>query len=76
MELISILNHCDRHRGFIDDHAGVSLTARGSTWRSDDGRLGGALLAAPPTAPGYDQLPERRGEFIPLWGSTTKPKSP
>ena len=69
MELITILNHCHHHRGFVYRH-----TRFGSGKKSIEvdvrPRQGSAVVCsgchAP--APGYDHLPERRFEFIPFWG--------
>jgi hypothetical protein len=68
MELITILNRCHRFRGFVpasppqcrqEEHRSSRTTAQG---------FGRSLLALHLPAPGYDQLAERRFEFIPLWG--------
>jgi len=69
MELITILNRCHRFRGFVyrdarfsSDHKSIEVTIRP--------RKGSAAVCSRchQPAPGYDQLPERRFEFIPFWG--------
>ena len=69
MELITILNCCHRFRGFVyhratfsPDHKSIEISVRprkGST---------AVCSRCHQPAPGYDQLAERRFEFIPLWG--------
>ena len=68
MELITILNACHRFRGFVyhratfsPDHKSIEISVRprkGST---------AVCSRCHQPAPGYDQLAERRFEFIPLW---------
>jgi transposase len=74
MELITILNRCHRFRGFIyqhacfgPDHKSIEIAVRP--------RKGSAAVCSGchHPAPGYDQLPERRHEFIPLWGISGLP---
>ena len=69
MELIRILNRCHHFRGFVyrrarfsDDHKSIEITVRP--------RKGTAAICSRCHQPasGYDQLPERRFEFIPFWG--------
>src|SRR5438270_4418774 len=69
MELITILNRCHRFRGFVyqqasfsSDHKSIEIAVRP--------RKGSAAVCSRchQSAPGYDQLPERRFEFIPFWG--------
>ena len=69
MELITILNRCHRFRGFVydrarfrADHKSIEVLVRP--------RKGSAAICSRchQPAPGYDQLAERRFEFIPLWG--------
>jgi hypothetical protein len=69
MELIAILNRCHRFRGFVyqrarfsPDHKSIEVSVRP--------RKGSAAICSRchQPAPGYDQLGERRFEFIPLWG--------
>ena len=69
MELVTILNHCHRHRGFVYQHARFapdkkSIEVDGRPREGSAARCSGGHQ---PT-PGYDHLPERRFEFIPLWG--------
>ena len=69
MELITILNHCHHHRGFVYQNARFSHDKK--TLKVDvRPRRGTAAVCSGchKPAPGYDQLPERRFEFIPLWG--------
>jgi hypothetical protein len=69
MELITILNHCHHNRGFVYQHARF-----GSDQKSIEvdvrPREGSAAVCSGchQPAPGYDHLPERCFEFIPLWG--------
>jgi transposase len=69
MELLTILNHCYHHRGFIyrnarfgPDKKSIEVDVRP--------RQGAAAVCSGchKPSPGYDQLPERRFEFIPFWG--------
>jgi transposase len=69
MELTTILNHCHRHRGFVyqrvrfgPDKKIIEVDVRP--------RQGSAAICSGchQPAPGYDQLSQRRFEFIPLWG--------
>ena len=55
MELITILNRCHRFRGFVYQHAHFSAGKK-------------SIEVAVRPRNGYDQLAERRFEFIPLWG--------
>src|SRR5258707_3915083 len=69
MELITILNRCHRFRGFIYQRARFSADhKRIEVWVRP--RKGSAVICSRChlPAPGYDQLAERRFEFIPLWG--------
>jgi transposase len=69
LQLLTILNRCHRFPGFVYHHARftpdsqcieISVRPRkGSTARCSRCRQ---------PAPGYDQLPQRRFEFIPFWG--------
>jgi len=69
MQLISILNRCHPiprfvyHRAhFTADHKSIEILVRPR-------RRSAALCSrCHQPAPGYDQLPQRRFEFIPLWG--------
>src|SRR5438045_5410084 len=69
LQLITILNRCHRFPGFVyrqarfsSDHKRIEIAVRP--------RKGSAAVCSRchQPAPGYDQLPERRFEFIPLWG--------
>ncbi len=69
MDLITILNRCHHFRGFVyqparfgPDHKSIEVRVRP--------RAGSAAVCSGchRPAPGYDQLSERRFEFIPLWG--------
>lgn len=69
MELLTILNRCYHHRGFVyrrarfsSDHKNIEVDVRS--------RAGSAAVCSGchQPAPGYDHLPERRFEFIPFWG--------
>jgi transposase len=69
MDLITILNHCSHHPGFV---------YRPARWGADKKsieivirpRAGSAAICSGCHRPaaGYDHLPERRFEFIPFWG--------
>jgi len=69
MELTTILNRCHRFRGFVYEHARFS-TDKKSIEVVVRPRKGSAAVCSRChlPAPGYDQLAERRFEFIPLWG--------
>src|SRR5260370_11306476 len=69
MELITILNRCHRFRGFVYQHAYFSADKK-SIEVAVRPRKGSAAVCSRChfPAPGYDQLAERRFEFIPLWG--------
>jgi hypothetical protein len=69
MELITILNRCHRFRGFVYQHAHLSADKK-SIEVAVRPRKGSAAVCSRChlPAPGYDQLAERRFEFIPLWG--------
>jgi transposase len=69
LQLITILNRCHRFPGFVyhqarfsSDHRSIEIAVRP--------RKGSAAICSRchQPAPGYDQLPERRFEFIPFWG--------
>src|SRR5437867_9982921 len=69
MELITILNRCHRFRGFVyhrarfsPDHKTIEVSVRPRK------RSAAVCSRCHQPAPGYDQLAERRFEFIPLWG--------
>ena len=69
MELITILNRCHRFRGFVYRHARFSPDKKSIVVLVRP-RKGSAAVCARchQSAPGYDQLAERRYEFIPFWG--------
>ena len=58
LQLITILNRCHRFRGFV---------YQGATFSSDRKSIEVSVSCHQP-ARGYDQLAERRFEFIPVWG--------
>ncbi len=67
MELITILNRCHRFPGFLYQHARFSPDKKG-IGLSVRPRKGSAAICSRchEATPGYDQLAERRFEFIPL----------
>jgi transposase len=69
MEMLTILNHCHRHPGFV---YGKCRYGPGKKSLEIDvrPRVGSAAVCSGchQPAPGYDRLPERRFEFIPFWG--------
>jgi transposase len=69
LPLLTILNHCHHFRGFVYPHARFSADKK-SIEVAVRPRRGSAAICARchQPAPGYDQLGERRFEFIPLWG--------
>src|ERR1700741_933333 len=69
MELITILNLCHRFRAFVYQHGHFSADKK-SIEVAVRPRKGSAAVCSRChlPAPGYDQLAERRFEFIPLWG--------
>ena len=69
MDLITILNHCHHHRGFVYQHArfGPDKKSIEVDVRPREGSTAVCSGCHKP-APGYDHLPERRFEFIPFWG--------
>src|SRR5438270_1417904 len=69
MELITILNRCHCFRGFVYQHANFSADKK-SIEVAVRPRKGSAAACSRCHLPaqGYDQLAERRFEFIPLWG--------
>ncbi len=69
LQLITILNRCHRFPGFVyhqarfsSDHQSIEIAVRP--------RKGSKAVCSRchKPAPGYDQLTERRFEFIPFWG--------
>ena len=69
MELITILNHCHHFRGFVYQHArfGPDKKCIEVAVRPREGSAALCSGRRKPAA-GYDHLPERSFEFIPLWG--------
>ena len=69
MELTTILNRCQSFSSFVCEHARVS-TGKRSIEVVLGPRQGSTAVCSRChlPAPGYDQLAERRFEFIPLWG--------
>jgi transposase len=69
MELLTILNRCHHFRGFVYQHARFGADKK-SIEVAVRPRKGSAAICSRchQQAPGYDQLSERRFEFIPLWG--------
>jgi transposase len=69
LQLITILNHCHRFRGFVYHHACFAADHK-SIEIGVRPRKGSAAVCSRchQPAPGYDQLAERRYEFIPFWG--------
>jgi hypothetical protein len=65
MELITILNHCHHHRGFVYRHARFAADKK-SIAVDVRPREGSAAVGSGchQPAPGYDHLPERGFEFI------------
>lgn len=69
LQLITILNRCHRFPGFVyeqarfsSDHKIIEINVRPRK------RSAAICSRCHQPAPGYDQLPERRFEFIPFWG--------
>jgi transposase len=69
LQLITILNRCHRFPGFVYHQARFS-SDRKSIEIAIRPRKGSAAVCSRCHRPGrgYDQLPERRFEFIPFWG--------
>jgi transposase len=69
MELLTILNRCHRFRGFVYQYAHFSADKKSIevAVRPRKGSVAVCSRCHLP-APGYDQLTERRFEFIPRWG--------
>jgi hypothetical protein len=69
MELITILNRCHRFQRFVYQHARFSPDKK-SIEVAVRPRKGSAVICSRchQPAPRYDQLAERRFEFIPIWG--------
>ena len=69
LQLITILNRCHHFPGFVcqqarfsSDHKSIEISIRPRK------RSAAVCSRCHQPAPGYDQLAERRFEFIPLWG--------
>src|SRR5438477_10051779 len=69
LQLITILNRCHRFPGFVyqqarfsSDHKSIEIDVRPRK------RSTAVCSRCHQPAPGYDQLAERRFEFIPFWG--------
>jgi transposase len=69
LQLITILNRCHHFKGFVYQHARFSSDHK-SIEIAVRPRSGSAAVCSGcrQPAPGYDQLAERRFEFIPFWG--------
>ena len=69
LQLITILNRCHHFRGFVYQHACFSSDHK-SIEIAVRPRKGSPAVCSRchQTAPGYDQLAERRYDFIPFWG--------
>jgi transposase len=69
MELITILNSCHHFPGFVYHNARFTADRRSIEISLRPRRRSAAICSrCHYPAPGYDQLPERRFEFIPFWG--------
>jgi hypothetical protein len=69
MEPITILNRCHRFRGFVYQQATSVPTKKSIEVAARPGKGSAAVRSrCHLPAAGYDQLAERRFEFIPLWG--------
>lgn len=71
MQLKTILNRVERQRGFVYEGAEFVETERGPAIEVElrpraNGRAICSGCSRP--GPGYDRLPPRRFEFVPLWG--------
>ena len=69
MRLITLLNHCEHFSGFVYERARLcqhSQTIEISVRPRRGSRPVCSGCHKP--APGYDQLSQRRFEFVPLWG--------
>lgn len=69
MDLLTILNHCYHHPGFVYQQARFGPDKK-TIEVSLRPRRGAAAVCSGcrKPAPGYDHLPARRFEFIPFWG--------
>jgi len=70
LDLITILNHCHHHRGFVYQQARFGPDKKSVEVNVRPRAGSGAVCSGcHQPAPGYDHLPERRFEFIPFWGT-------
>ncbi|HEX3875505.1 MAG TPA: hypothetical protein VHW24_00870 [Bryobacteraceae bacterium] len=69
MELTTILNRCHHFKVLSMERARFSADKKSIEWSCDGVKVQPqSSLACHLPAPGYDQLAERRFDFIPLWG--------
>jgi transposase len=69
LQLTTILNRCHRFPGFVYQHARFSSDYKSIEIAVRPRRRSKAICSrCHQPAPGYDQLAERRFEFIPFWG--------
>jgi transposase len=69
MEPTTVLNRCYHFRGFVYQRACFSADLKTIEIVVRPRRGSAAICSrCHQSAPGYDQLPERRFEFVPLWG--------
>jgi len=69
MELITIPNSCHHHRGFVYHHARFTPGNKSIEIAVRPRKRSAPICSrCHQPAPGYDQLSERRFEFIPFWG--------
>src|SRR5476651_1191362 len=69
LQLITILNRCHRFPGFVYQQARFSSDGKSIEVAVRPHKRSAAICSrCHRPAPGYDQLPERRFEFIPFWG--------
>jgi hypothetical protein len=68
MELITILNRCHRFRGFVYEQVHFSADKKSIEVAVRLLKGWAVCSRCHLPAPSYDQLSERRFEFIPLWG--------
>ena len=71
MQLKTILNQVERHRSFVYGKAQFTETSRGPAIEVEvRARANGRPVCSGcgRYRPGYDTLPVRRWEFVPLWG--------
>src|SRR5881409_1872079 len=69
LQLITILNRCHHFRGFVYQHARFSSDKKSIEVAVGARKVSAAVCSrCHQPATGYDQLAERRFEFIPFWG--------